>query len=353
MRSPEISELPSPPAGRDDWPWTEASPRLPETLLEGSAWPRISIITPSFNREAFIEESLRSVLLQGYPNLELIVIDGGSHDATPEILERYDPWIAHWESKPDRGWRDAVNKGFARSTGDIVTFFSSDDLYFPGTFGLVGGRWPDLSGDDTKNYGAIVGGFFHLDGRSQVLEKAFNPARLPSPGPLDLSLIDPKHWRLHQVATFYLSEALDDIGRTLEDHLVYNADRELIYRLCRRFAVDLIDHPLSAFRVHGDSLAGGASRRSAAELEYAQMQLSFCNGDANETVRKKIARHFFAKSQMSFAKYNAHGATAMIALLKALRYQPSRLWTRGYLRLWLETLLGKQGTPEQRQGAAT
>ena len=176
---------------------------------------------------------------------------------------------------------------------------------------------------------------------------------MPSPAPLDLSLIEPRLWRLHQVATFFVSEALDDVGRALEDHLLYNADRELIYRICRRFAVDLIDHPLSAFRVHSNSLAGGASRRSAAELEYAQMQLSFCNGDVNERRRKHIARHFLAKSQMSYAKYNAHGAEAVVALLKALRYQPSRLWTRGYLRLWLQILIGRQGTKEQRQGAAS
>ncbi len=334
MRCPDLSELPAPPAGRQGWPWTEAAPRLPDTLPDGSAWPRISIVTPSYNRQEFIEESLRSVLLQGYPNLEYVVVDGGSSDNTMEILERYRPWLATCISEPDRGWRDAVNKGFARCTGQIATFFSSDDLYLPGTFGIVGSRWPEL-----KGYGAVVGGFFHVDESSRPIESELIAPRLPQPAPIDLSLTEPRLWRLHQVATFYLLDALDSVGRSVEEDLLYNADRDLIYRICRSFPVDLIsDRPLAAFRIHRDSLAGGSQRRSAAELEYAHMQLSYCKGDGHERRRRKIARHFFAKAQMSFAKYNGRRLASVLALFKTLRYQPSRLWTRGYLRLWLALL---------------
>ncbi len=334
MRCPDLSELPPPPAGRKGWPWTEAAPRLPYTLPDGSPWPRLSIVTPSYNRQEFIEESLRSVLLQGYPDLEYVVIDGGSNDGTIEILDRYRPWLAACVSEPDRGWRDAVNKGFARCTGQIVTFFSSDDLYLPGAFGIVGRRWPELEG-----YGAVVGGFFHVDENSRRIESELIAPRLPQPAPIDLSLVEPRQWRLHQVATFYLLDALDAVGRSLKDDLLYNADRELLYRICRRFPVDLISsRPLSAFRIHRDSLAGGSQRRSAAELEYARMQLSYCTGDGDERRRRKIARHFFAKAQMSFAKYNGRRLASVQALFKALYYQPSRLWTRGYLRLWLALL---------------
>ncbi len=334
MRCPTLSELPPPPEGRTGWPWTEESPSLPDTLPDGSPWPRLSIVTPSYNRQPFIEESLRSVLLQGYPDLELVVIDGGSTDGTIEILDRYRPWLAARVVEPDRGWRHAINKGFARCTGRIATFFSSDDVYLPGAFGTVGGRWPELGGK-----GAVVGAFRHVDERSRPLEAEFTPPRLPNPGPIDLSLTDPRTWRLHQVATFYLADALDAVGCGLDEDLVYTADRELLYRICRRFAVDLVASPLAVFRIHSGSLTGPGQQRHAAESEYARMQLSFCTGDAGERRRRRIARFFFAKAEMSLAKYCGHRPTSLRALLKALRYRPSCLWTRPYLKLWL-TLLG-------------
>jgi hypothetical protein len=100
-------------------------------MPDGSPWPRISIVTPSFNQGQFIEETLRSVLLQGYPNLEYIVMDGGSTDESVAIIEKYSPWLAYWTSKKDRGQADAINKGFARATGQLMAFLNSDDVYAP------------------------------------------------------------------------------------------------------------------------------------------------------------------------------------------------------------------------------
>src|SRR5690606_18735561 len=100
----------------------------PEVMPDGRPWPRISIVTPSYNQGDFIEETIRSVLLQGYPNLEYIVIDGGSSDDTPAIIRKYQPWIAYWTSQPDNGQADAINKGLARSTGYIFQFINSDDI---------------------------------------------------------------------------------------------------------------------------------------------------------------------------------------------------------------------------------
>lgn len=333
MRSPTLSELPPPPPGRTGWPWTEEAPRLPATLSDGTLWPRLSIVTPSYNRQVFLEESLRSVLLQGYPDLEYLVIDGGSHDGTAEILERYDPWLTFWSSEPDRGWAHAVNKGLARCSGQIVTFFSSDDLYLPGTFGTIGARWPELEG-----CGAATGGFYHIDESSRQMERELIPPRLPAPAPLDLSLVDPLAWRLHQVATFYVATALDAVGRSLLEDLPYNADRELLYRICLRFPVDLVPRALAAFRVHPASLAGGSQRRSAAEFEYARLQLSYCTGDIHDRRRRKIAHHFLAKANMSFAKYSGRRSASMLALLKALRYRPSGLRENAYLKTWLKLL---------------
>ncbi len=125
MRCPKIDELPSPPTGKVGWPWTEESIQLPDEPV----WPKISIVTPSFNQGQFIEETIRSVLLQGYPDLEYIVIDGGSADGSADIIRKYERWIAYWESNPDRGQAHAINKGFRRATGEIVAWLNSDDYY--------------------------------------------------------------------------------------------------------------------------------------------------------------------------------------------------------------------------------
>ena len=100
-------------------------------------WPKISIVTPSYNQGQFIEEAIRSVLLQGYPDLEYIIIDGGSTDQTVEIIKKYEPWLAYWESEPDKGQSHAINKGLAKSTGKLFNWHNSDDILMPNCLGLL------------------------------------------------------------------------------------------------------------------------------------------------------------------------------------------------------------------------
>lgn len=105
--------------------------------LNGQVWPKISIVTPSFNQGQFIEESIRSVLLQRYPDLEYIIVDGGSTDNTIEILRKYEQWISGWTSEQDEGQSHAINKGWKKANGDIVAWLNADDLYCPGTFETI------------------------------------------------------------------------------------------------------------------------------------------------------------------------------------------------------------------------
>lgn len=97
-------------------------------MSSGSVWPKVSIITPSYNQGQFIEETIRSILLQGYPNLEYIIIDGGSTDNTLDVIKKYEPWISYWVSEPDKGQSDAINKGIEKCTGEIFNWICSDDF---------------------------------------------------------------------------------------------------------------------------------------------------------------------------------------------------------------------------------
>lgn len=219
-----LNQLPSPPPGKTGWPWTEESEHLPPLLPEGRQWPRISIITPSFNHGRFIEETIRSIILQSYPNLEYIIIDGGSTDNTLETIRKYDPWITFWESETDSGQSQAINKGFKKSTGKLVNWISSDDM-------LCKNALYNSAGILTNNLNALfIGKGLRIDQSSKIIDE-IGPSSIQN----IKDLLDIKnYWRkcesIMQQSCFYPLDEVRNSGY-LNENNHYTMDYEFWGRL--------------------------------------------------------------------------------------------------------------------------
>jgi len=216
-RALQLDDLPTPPPDRAGWPWTEQSLPLPPQQADGSPWPRLSVVTPSYQQAAFLEATIRSVLLQGYPNLEYIIIDGGSRDGSVEILEKYAPFLAYWVSEGDRGQAHALNKGFERATGDLIGWQNSDDTYEPNAFASAARAWLAC-----PSVGVIYGRVNYLDAEGNIIGEY--PVREPSV----MTTIPFTSVSNHSV--FYTAKVLRS-GERIDETLAHCIDQEFHLRL--------------------------------------------------------------------------------------------------------------------------
>ena len=248
MRCPTLSELPPPPADRIGWPWTAEGTRLPNRMNGGSEWPRVSVVTPSFNQGAFLEETIRSVLLQGYPDLEYIVIDGGSTDNSVEIIRKYEPWLVYWVSEKDRGQSDAINKGFKRVTGDIIAWLNSDDYYEQGVFRRVIQEFLTNSGHTVVMGNARAFGM----GREYIREET-EPQLYPLLFHCPLVQRKMPNVMPCQPAMFFRRKVVDTLG-PLDIHLVYSMDYDYWIRaLVEGFRFHHVSQTWAHYRFHPQS----------------------------------------------------------------------------------------------------
>jgi glycosyltransferase involved in cell wall biosynthesis len=210
--------------------------------------PKISIITPSFNQGKFLEETILSVLNQNYPNLEYIIIDGGSTDNSVEIIKKYENHIAYWVSEEDRGQSHAVNKGFARATGEIMGWLNSDDTYLPDTFRYIAAffcQHPDVE--------VVYGDQVLTDQQGNYIrlkhELTYSYHRLCY------------HMYQSQPATFFKRSVIQKVG-SLDEGLYYTMDHEFFLRLGRKCRVQHLPHLLATYRLHasGKSASHGESK---------------------------------------------------------------------------------------------
>ena len=206
--------------------------------------PQITIVTPSFNQGRYIERTLLSVLDQGYPNLEYIVVDGGSTDASIEIIRWYGPRLSSWVSEPDNGQADAINKGFAQAHGEVFTWLNSDDVLLPGALALVGkifARYPQITWLTGLN--ANLDTEDHLSRKTTTFYK-FRP----------LIRRGYYHGRglgfIRQEGTFWRRELWERTGNRVDVSRRYTMDYDLWLRFAQYADLVTVGAYLAAFRQH-------------------------------------------------------------------------------------------------------
>jgi len=210
--------------------------------------PKISIITPSYNQGQFIKETIDSVLSQNYPNLEYIVMDGGSTDDTISILKSYGGKIK-WISKKDKGQTDAINKGLELATGDILAYLNSDDVMLSNTLNKIAKFFKE-----NKNAAWVTGSYQIVDENSKIINSfAVKSKTLLRKIPNKSTLLVANY--IIQPSTFWRRSLVDEIG-FFNESLHYCMDFDYWLRVIEKFKLYTLPDKLSSFRIHGNSKGG-------------------------------------------------------------------------------------------------
>ena len=214
---------------------------------------KLSIVTPSYNQGRFLEETILSVLNQGYESLEYIIIDGGSNDESVSIIRRYEHRLAHWESEKDRGQVHAINKGLERATGDIVAFINSDDVYLPGTFNAVMTYFADHPQSNWICGDTIMFGDGH--------ETQFINCNVPRSAAHCLSWA----YRAPQPGHFWRTEL---VRSGFQERWNYDFDHDMYVRLLLAgYRCEYVPLPMAAYRLHEVSKTVAEGDRMSEEFD--------------------------------------------------------------------------------------
>jgi len=207
-------------------------------LRRDHLWPKISIVTPSYNQGKFLERTILSILNQNYPNLEYIIMDGGSNDNSVEIIRKYKKYITYWQSKKDSGQAAAIREGFAKSTGDLMAWLNSDDIYLPEVLFKVAKifkKHPEID--------FVFGNIYFINSNDDILEEI----RLTK---FYFSTLIYEGGNLQQPATFWTRRIYNQAGG-IDPNYQFCMDFDFFCRVAEKDAkFFFIREPLAGFRIH-------------------------------------------------------------------------------------------------------
>jgi glycosyltransferase involved in cell wall biosynthesis len=220
-----------------------SNPASATEIAAQAPWPKISVVTPVWNSARYLEAAIRSVLSQAYPNLEYIIVDGGSTDGSLAIISKYESQLHTWISEPDRGMYDAINKGFARSSGELMGWISATDMLHAGSLFVVGSvfrTFPEVEWITGRPTG------FSDEGMAAELLKLRRWSRTPF-------LVGANRY-IQQESTFWGRSLWERAGARVDDSRRNASDFELWVRFFRYAKLYSVDALIGGFRSHPDSL---------------------------------------------------------------------------------------------------
>lgn len=284
---------------------------------ETMKYPKFTIITPSYNQAFFLEQTILSVIEQNYPNLEYIIIDGGSYDSSLDIIRKYEKNIYFYISEKDSGQANAINKGLRKASGEIIGWLNSDDLLEKDALFKVAKSYINNRTD------FIYGNGFVFYQNFPWLKKAIKPGLITSE---QLTYSDP----LLQPSVFWSRKVVDEVGY-LDENLKYVLDWDFFIRIGKKFKLYYLDAYLSSYRFHSDHKTGKGGIERSQEVvnlihKYASEEwktiysaLYLEHGENIVKVKKKLKGYtwlfFYFYAHDIFNQYDLYKVKTAISML--------------------------------------